>query len=493
MSYPAIGREAELQSSPFGVNDEQSTAGEPIHELAAVLPPEALITDPAAMGPYQQDRAFDPNAGMPIAVVLPLTTEHVQVTMQWAAKHRIPVVPRGAGTGLSGGATAVSDGIVLSTERMRSINVDAVTRTAVVQPGLLNAEVKAAAAQAGLWYPPDPASYEICTIGGNAATNAGGLCCVKYGVTSDYILGMEVVTADGRVVRIGGPRLKDVAGLSMLKLFVGSEGTLGIITELTLRLLPAAPPARTVVGWFSSSGDAAAAILEVASSIRPSMLEYMDATSINAVEDVLDMGLHRHASALVVARSDDQSPSGAEVTTMLAAFQQHGAFEAFEVADQQEGERFAHARRIAIPSVERLGTLLLEDVGVAIPRLGELILGVEKIAEARDVVIAFIAHAGDGNTHPLIVFNPDDADMKERAYLAYGEVMDLAIELEGTITGEHGVGRLKRPWLVDQIGEDLLEISHNVKRALDPAGILNPGTIFAASGTAGLAAKKGHS
>ncbi|MDQ0675091.1 glycolate oxidase [Pseudarthrobacter siccitolerans] len=460
-----------------------------IDELASMLPAEAIITDPGAMGAYQQDRAVDPNAGMPVAVVLPLTTEHVQVAVQWAAERKVPVVPRGAGTGLSGGATAITGGIVLSTERMRSITVDPVTRTAVVQPGLLNVEVKAAAAAEGLWYPPDPASYEICTIGGNAATNAGGLCCVKYGVTSDYILGMEVVMADGRVVRIGGPRLKDVAGLSMLKLFVGSEGTLGIITELTLRLLPPAPPERTVVGWFSSSREAAAAILDIASSIRPSMLEYMDATSINAVEDVLEMGLHRHASALVVARSDDQSPSGAEIATMLNAFHRHGAFDAFEVADRQEGERFANARRIAIPAVERMGTLLLEDVGVSIPRLAELTLGVEKIAKSRDVVIAFIAHAGDGNTHPLIVFNPDDDDMKERAYLAYGEVMDLAIQLGGTITGEHGVGRLKQPWLVDQIGEDLLEISHNVKKALDPAGILNPGTIFAASGDATNAGK----
>lgn len=455
-----------------------------LEELRLALPSDVVCTDPGLMESYRQDRALDPAAGMPLAVVLPSTTEQVQVAMRWAAKHQVPVVPRGAGTGLSGGATALSNGIVLSTERMRNINIDVITRTAVVQPGLLNSEVKAAAAQEGLWYPPDPASYEICTIGGNAATNAGGLCCVKYGVTSDYILGMEVVTADGRAVSMGGPRLKDVAGLSMLKLFVGSEGTLGIITELTLRLLPPAPPARTVIGWFSSSREAAGAILDIASSIRPSMLEYMDSTSINAVEDELGMGLHRHAAALVVARSDDQSPSGAEATMMLEAFQRHGAFEAFEVADQQEGESFAQARRIAIPAVERMGTLLLEDVGVAIPRLGELILGVEEIAKARNVVIAFIAHAGDGNTHPLIVFNADDADMKERAYLAYGEVMDLAIRLEGTITGEHGVGRLKRPWLVNQIGEDLLEISHNVKRALDPAGILNPGTIFAA-GTSG--------
>jgi len=473
---------AVLPSPPPPASSLPGSGDPALDELLSLLPSEAVITDPHAMGAYRQDRAFDPDAGVPRAVVLPRSTEHVKLAVQWAARHNVPTVPRGAGTGLSGGATAVEGGIVISTERMRSIRIDSVTRTAVVQPGLLNAEVKAAAAEAGLWYPPDPASYEICTIGGNAATNAGGLCCVKYGVTSDYILGMEVVTADGRAVRLGGPRLKDVAGLSMLKLFVGSEGTLGIITEITLRLLPPAPPARTVVGWFAGSQEASAAILDIASSIRPSMLEYMDSTSINAVEDMLGMGLHRHAGALVVARSDDQSPSGSEVATMLEAFHRHGAFEAFEVADQEEGERFAHARRIAIPAVERTGNLLLEDVGVAIPRLADLIRGVEEIATNRGVTIAFIAHAGDGNTHPLIAFDPDDADMKERAYRAYGEVMDLAIELGGTITGEHGVGRLKRPWLVDQIGEDLLEISHKVKKALDPAGILNPGTIFTAPG-----------
>lgn len=463
----------DFHNAKFSMN-----GSEVLEELASVLPVGALKTGPAATEPYRRDRGQDPNAGMPLAVVLPETTEQVQSVMRWASAHAVPVTPRGAGTGLSGGASAVDGGIVLCTERMRAISVCATTRMAVVQPGLLNAEVKAAASQAGLWYPPDPASFEICTIGGNAATNAGGLCCVKYGVTTDYVLGAEVVLADGRAVRVGGPRLKDVAGLSMLKLFVGSEGTLGIITELTLRLLPSPPVPRTVVGWFDSTGAAASAILDIASSVRPAMLEYMDRTTVNAVEDVLDMGLHREAAALVVARSDDNDPEGAEAAVMLEAFAKRGAYESFEAAGE-DGERFAHARRIAIPAVERRGTLLLEDVGVAVPRLHDLIAGVERIAEARDVVIAFIAHAGDGNTHPLIVVDPEDEDMQRRAALAYGEVMDLALELGGTITGEHGVGRLKRPWLVDQIGEDLLEISHRVKLALDPQQILNPGAVFA--------------
>mgnify|MGYP000550018733 CR=1 FL=1 len=207
-------------------------------ELASELGEGVLVTDPDILGSYRHDRAMDPNAGTPIAVVRPTKTEEVQSVLRWATKHGVPVVPRGAGTGLSGGATAVDGGIVLSTEKMREITVDPVTRTAVVQPGLLNAEVKRCVAEYGLWYPPDPSSYEICSIGGNIATNAGGLCCVKYGVTTDYVLGLQVVLADGTAVRLGGPRLKDVAGLSLTKLFVGSEGTLGVITEVTLRLLP---------------------------------------------------------------------------------------------------------------------------------------------------------------------------------------------------------------------------------------------------------------
>ncbi|MDT4977885.1 MAG: glycolate oxidase, partial [Pseudonocardiales bacterium] len=218
-----------------------------VAELIADLPDGAVLTDRDLMGSYRQDWARDPNAGWPIAVVRATCTADVQTTMRWAAAGRIPVVPRGAGSGLSGGATAVDDGIVLSLEKMRAITIDPVSRVAVTEPGLLNVEVKRAAAEHGLWYPPDPSSFEICSIGGNAATNSGGLCCVKYGVTSDYVLGMQVVLADGTAVRLGGPRLKDVAGLSLTKLFVGSEGTLGVITELTLRLVPAQPQASTLV------------------------------------------------------------------------------------------------------------------------------------------------------------------------------------------------------------------------------------------------------
>ena len=367
---------------------------------------------------------------------------------------------------------------MLSTEKMREITVDPITRTAVVQPGLLNAEVKKAVAEHGLWYPPDPSSYEICSIGGNVATNAGGLCCVKYGVTTDYVLGLQVVLADGTAVRLGGPRLKDVAGLSLTKLFVGSEGTLGVVTEATLRLLPPQHASATVVATFDSVEAAAASVVTITSRIRPSMLEFMDAVAINAVEDTLRMGLDRDAAAMMVAASDDRGAAGAEDAEFMArVFTEAGATECFSTADPVEGEAFVAARRYAIPAVEAKGSLLLEDVGVPLPALADLVAGVAKIAAEADLTISVIAHAGDGNTHPLIVYNPADAAMTARAEKAFGDIMDLAVGLGGTITGEHGVGRLKKPWLAGQLGPEAMELNRRIKAALDPDGILNPGAL----------------
>ncbi|HEX7323512.1 MAG TPA: FAD-linked oxidase C-terminal domain-containing protein [Mycobacterium sp.] len=444
--------------------------------LIADLPDGMVVTDPAIAEGYRQDRALDPAAGTPLAVVRPHRTEEVQTVLRWASAHRVPVVPRGAGTGLSGGATAVDGGIVLSTEKMRDITVDPVTRTAVCQPGLLNAEVKQAVAKHGLWYPPDPSSFEICSIGGNIATNAGGLCCVKYGVTTDYVLGVQVVLADGTAVRLGGPRLKDVAGFSLTKLFVGSEGALGVVTEVTLRLLPAQHPSSVVVATFASVRAAAEAVLAVTAQVRPAMLEFMDSAAINAVEDHLHMGLDRDAAAMVLGGCDDRGQARADDAKVLAAvFTEHGAKEVFATDDPDEGEAFIAARRFCIPAVERTGSLLLEDVGVPLPALADLIIGIERIALEREVTISVIAHAGDGNTHPLIVYDPADPAMAERAAVAFGEIMDLALRLGGTITGEHGVGRLKRPWLEGQIGPDAMALNQKIKAALDPLGILNPG------------------
>ncbi|EFV92588.1 glycolate oxidase FAD-linked subunit [Dietzia cinnamea P4] len=450
-----------------------------LDDLRTRLDHSHLITDPDVLQSYRQDWAKAPDPGTPLAVVRARTTEDVQEVMRWASTHSVPVVPRGAGSGLSGGATAVDGGIVLSTELMRDLHVDPVTRTATVQPGLYNAEVKQAVAEHGLWYPPDPSSYEICSIGGNIATNAGGLCCVKYGVTTDYVLGMTVVLADGTAVRLGGPRLKDTAGLSLTKLFVGSEGTLGIVTEIILRLIPAQPPRSTVVGIFPDVVACSEAVLAITRRIRPAMLEFMDTVSIRAVEADLRMGLDTDAGAMLLAQSDLTGPDRATETEFMAeAFRTNGATEVFATDDPDEGEQFTMARRAAFTSLGKVGTLLLEDVGVPLPSLPRLVAGIEEISARRDVPIALVAHAGDGNTHPIIVLTDDDPDRAERARLAFGEVMDLAIGMGGTITGEHGVGRLKAPWLPAQLGDDVMDLTRRIKNALDPQGILNPGTML---------------
>jgi glycolate oxidase len=450
-----------------------------MEDLIAQLPDGAVLTDRDVIDRYRRDWARDPHAGWPRAVVRATCAADVAAVLRWANAHEVPVVPRGAGSGLSGGSTAVEGGIVLSVEKMREIRIDPISRVAITQPGLLNVEVKKAAAEHGLWYPPDPSSFEMCSIGGNAATNAGGLCCVKYGVTTDYVLGMEVVLADGTVLRLGGPRLKDVAGLSLTKLFVGSEGTLGVITEVTLRLLPAPPPAATLVATLPSMAAAADAVVAVTARLRPAMLELMDNGAVNAVEDLVSMGLDRHAGAVLLARSDAPAPTArAEIDEIRAACEAAGATEVFTTDDPDEGEAFAAARRAAFPALERLGDLLLEDVGVALPSLPTLVQGIEKIAAEHAVTIAVVAHAGDGNTHPLVVYNSADPDETRRAFAAFGQVMDLALDLGGTITGEHGVGRLKKDWLPSYLGEDVMALTRTIKDALDPQGILNPGAVL---------------
>ncbi len=447
--------------------------------LVDALPGDCVVVDPDKMASYRWDRANDPDAGTPLAVVRAETTEQVQIAVRFAAEHGIAVVPRGAGSGLSGGSSAIEGCLVVSVERMKAVDVDPITRTLVAEPGAYNAEVKAAAAEHGLWYPPDPSSYEFCSIGGNVATNAGGLCCVKYGVTTDYVLGMTVVLADGSVVELGGPRLKDVAGLSLTKLFVGSEGTLGIITRVVLRVVPAQRAPATLVATFASLDQATQSVLDITRVMRPSMLEFMDKVSINAVEDMTKMGLDREAEGMLVIQSDEPIEYAAkEIAEIVGICEANGATEAFSTDDPDEGEAFVIARRIAIPAVEEKGALLLEDVGVPLPQLGALVRGIEEIAASNDVIISVIAHAGDGNTHPLVVFDPSDVEQSARAQVAYGQIMDLAIGLDGTITGEHGVGRLKRGWLESYLGADVMALNRRVKDALDPQGILNPGAVF---------------
>jgi glycolate oxidase len=279
-------------------------------------------------------------------------------------------------------------------------------------------------------------------------------------------------------LRLGGPLLKDVAGLSLTKLFIGSEGILGVITELTLRLIPAQPPASTVVALFDSVEDAANAVVAITGEIRPAMLEFMDHASINAAEDHMRMGLDRSARAMLLMQSDAPGAAAEEVATIVRNCEKCGATEVFATDDPAEGAAFTAARRGMFGAVEKLGSLLLEDVGVPIPQLPALVTGVEDIAHTCDVQIYMVAHAGDGNTHPIIVYDPTDPDATDRAQRAFARIMELAIGLGGTITGEHGVGRLKRDWLPAQLGDDAMALTRRIKDALDPQGILNPGAVL---------------
>jgi glycolate oxidase len=440
---------------------------------------DAVRTDPVTCENYRFDWARDPKAGTPIAVVRAGNAADVQACIRWAAEHGVPVVPRGAGSGLSGGSSAVDGGIVLSLERMQAIEIDVATRVAVVEPGAFNADVKAAAAAYGLWYPPDPSSYEICSIGGNIATNAGGLCCVKYGVTTDYVLGLDVVLADGTLVKLGGKRIKDVAGLSLMKLFVGSEGTLGIVTRAILRLIPAQGTRSTLVATFPTVGDAADAVVAIGATLRASMMELMDSASINAVEDYRAMGLDRKAGAMLIAQSDAPGAAcAAEIEVMEAACGAAGAKEVFVTDDAAEGEMFVAARRAAFPAIEARGSILLEDVGAPVPRLPDLLAEIAAIAATYQLEIPVVAHAGDGNTHPIVVFDPQDPAARVRAGQAFEAIMAAAIAMGGTITGEHGVGRTKKGALPAQLGPEVMALSRTVKQALDPQGILNPGAVL---------------
>ncbi len=447
--------------------------------LVADLPDGVVVTGAAETDKYREDFARDGSAGTPIAVVRAETAEQVQQAMRWAAEHRVPVVPRGAGTGLSGGSSAVDGGITISLDRMRAIEIDPACQVAIVEPGALNVEVKRAAAEHGLWYPPDPSSYEICSIGGNLATNAGGLCCVKYGVTSDYVLGMDVVLADGTLVRLGGKQIKDVAGLSLLKLFVGSEGTLGIITRAILRLIPAQTAGATLVGAFSTMTEASRAVVAIRSRVRCSMLELMDNTTINAVEDWRSHGLDRSTGALLLAQSDAVGAAcETEIDLIRESCEKEGAADVFTTTDADEAAMLVAARRNAFLALESRGSVLFEDVGVPVPVLPDLVDGIADISARCGVEIALVAHAGDGNTHPIVVYDASSPAAVAGARQAFDQVMALAIELGGTITGEHGVGRAKKAALPDQLGADVMALTRRVKDALDPDGILNPGAIL---------------
>ncbi len=450
-----------------------------VDALREALPAEVVISDPDLLASYRHDMATFCEYGEPVVAVRARSAEHVQRTLEVASRLGIPVVPQGARTGLSGAANAIDGCIALSLDGMdRIVEIDAGNRIAVVEPGVLNATLSRAVAEQGLFYPPDPSSWEISTIGGNIATNAGGLCCVKYGVTVDFVLGLEIVLASGEMLRTGRRTVKGVAGYDLTKLIVGSEGTLAIVTEATLALRPAASAPRTVAGLFASMTDAGVAVARIiADGHEPSLLEFMDQTTIRAVNAYRHMGLAEDAGALLVAQTDG-SDAEVKIAAIGEIFRGAGGFDVVEAEDAAEGELLLAARRAALPALEQLGGMLIDDVCVPRTRLAEFVDRVAQVAAAAGLTVAVVGHAGDGNTHPSVLFDASDPDETGRAHEAFGQIMGVGLELGGTVTGEHGVGMLKRDWLARELGPVSLRLQRDLKKVFDPGGILNPGKVF---------------
>ncbi|HUA27774.1 MAG TPA: FAD-linked oxidase C-terminal domain-containing protein [Streptosporangiaceae bacterium] len=452
-------------------------------ELAAELPDGRVITDPDIIDSYARDEAAAVvPPGRARAVVLARTADEVAATMRWASRTGVPVVPRGGGTGLAGGAAAVDGCVIVSLARMNAIvEIDPDNELAVAEPGVLNADLDRAAAAHGLMYPPDPSSYEISTIGGNLATNAGGLRCVKYGVTRDSVLGLEVVLADGRILRTGRRTIKGVAGYDLTSLFVGSEGTLGVITSATLRLRPrpAEPPA-TLAASFPSFAAAARAVTDIVTArLQPSLLELLDEVTLRAIDDWKHLGFGDQVKALLIAQTDSDD-SESRVDIMRAACLEQGALLADVSGNDTESQQLLDIRRMAHAATERLGATLVEDVCVPRSKLPDMVDRIERAAARHGVLIATVAHAGDGNLHPVFVFDREQAraGVPENVWAAADEVFRAALDLGGTLTGEHGVGVIKRRWLAEELGEESMAVHRAIKAALDPAGLLNPGKLI---------------
>lgn len=412
---------------------------------------------------------------LPDGVVYATSAEEVVNTMRLATAHRVPVVPRGAGTGLAAGASAQAGEVVLDLSRMnRILHLDPVEQLAVVEPGVLNAEVNAAAAAHGLFYAPDPASTAICSIGGNIATNAGGMWCAKYGVTRESVLSLRVVLPDGRILVTGRNTIKGVTGYDLNALMIGSEGTLGVVVEATLRLRPAPIHTATVAAYFADVDAAAqAASAIIAARIQPSVLELMDGPTLEAVDAVQGSNHRAKGGAFLLAQTDGYG-AFLEQDVLIRAIEPF-ATHIEKAADAETAAALVAARRQAIPSLERLGRVSICDIGVPRNRLADVFAGLAEISRTTGVRIFNVAHAADGNLHPMIVVEPGESISEGPAKAALAEMFHLAKRLGGTLTGEHGVGLLKRDWLQEELGDVSLELQHAIRNVFDPKGILNPG------------------
>ena len=481
-----------LTPSPTSSSDLTPTAprlpagaGRPVppdilDRLRSIVGADHVLVSDGDVEPYARD-ATPLFRSRPGCVLLPATTSEVAQVLRLATEHGIPVTPRGAGSNLAAATIPEHGGIVLVLTRMTALKeISGDELLAVVEAGVTTAELADAAAAKGLLYAPDPGSRTVSTVAGNVAMCAGGLRGLKYGVTRNYVLGLEAVLPTGEVIRTGGRLWKDVAGYDLTRLLTGSEGTLAVITEVTVALLPMPAIARTGVAYFPTLAHASRAVAGVIhDGIVPATLEFLDNRCINAVEDFAKLGLDRDAGALLLF-GDDGTAEAVErsLAIMANTCEREGARGVTMARDIAESEALLTARRCSLPALARLAPItMLEDATVPRTRLAEMVDRIDAIAARHNVVCATFGHAGDGNLHPTIVFDPADGDVRHRAEAAFSDVFDTAIELGGTITGEHGVGAAKRPYLERRLGADQMALLRRLKAAFDPAGILNPGKL----------------
>ncbi|OAM88589.1 FAD-binding protein [Termitidicoccus mucosus] len=452
-----------------------------IDALIGRLGPENVLTEKEDILPY----GFDGTAALkqlPLAVVFPHAAAEVATVVRLAREERVPIVTRGSGTGLSGGSVPAPGALVLCLAHMdKVLELDTKNLTLLAEAGAVTQDIYNRADAAGLFFPPDPGSMKISTIGGNVAENSGGLRGLKYGVTRDYVMGLEVVLADGSTCWLGSKCVKDVAGYNLRDLFIGSEGTLGVITKVLLKLLPKPAARQTLLATFAAMDAAAGTVSAIiAAKIIPCTLEFLDRKTIRCVEDFAHAGLPRDADAILLIETDGHpaavADEAAKIEELCAA---HGATSVKRATSAEEAVRLATARRSAFSALARLRpTTILEDVTVPRSELAGMVRAVQAVAEKHRLDIATFGHFGDGNLHPTILTDERDADEMARVELAFADIVEAALARGGTITGEHGVGLAKKPYLKRQLGDDSHALLRAVKRTLDPEGLLNPGKIL---------------
>jgi glycolate oxidase len=453
----------------------------PLDSLVAILSPERVLTSPEDLIPY----SFDGTAALsqlPRAVAFAQTTEEVSRILRWANETRTPIVTRGSGTGLAGGSVPSPGSVVLCLSRFdKVLELDRRNLTLLVEPGATTQTIFEQADAVGLLYPPDPGSMKISTIGGNVASNSGGLRGLKYGVTKDYVMGFELVLPSGEVVWIGNKCVKDVAGYSLREVFIGSGGTLGVFTKILLRLLPKPAAKRTLMAVYARMEDAAETVSAIiAHPIIPCTLEFLDRMTINCVEDYAKVGLPREAEAVLLMESDGHPAVAAEEAEIMAQLaRKHGALDVRVAATTEEALKLATARRSAFAALARVApTTILEDVTVPRSELAGMVAFIQDLAKRHELKIGVFGHMGDGNLHPTFLTNEKDAAEMHRVELAFGEIVTETVRRGGTITGEHGIGLAKKKYLPESVGGLNVEIMRGLRRLFDPNLILNPGKMF---------------